>query len=61
MLNYLGIYIRDPYSTMVGLFISMNNQYIKELYIKLRKNKTYKPITGGSTNKILKINKLKPK
>lgn len=55
MLNYLGIYIRDPYSTMVGLFISMNNQYIKELYIKLRKNKTYKPITGGSTNKILKI------
>jgi hypothetical protein len=55
MLNYLGIYIRDPHSTMVSRFISINNQYIKELYIKLRTNKTYKPITGGSTNKILKI------
>lgn len=55
MLNHLGIYISDPYSTTVSRFISMNNQYIKELYIKLRKNKTYKPITGGSTNKILKI------
>jgi len=63
MLNHLGIYISDPYSTTVSRFISINKQYIKELYsklrtnktFKLRTNKTYKPITGGSTNKILKI------
>ena len=56
----------NPDKTTIGLFLSMNNEYIKELYIKLSKKKKdrYTPYQsrgsrtgrgGGSTNKILKI------
>jgi hypothetical protein len=66
MLEYLGIYIMNPHQTTIGLFLSMNNEYIKELYIKLSKKKKdhYTPYQsrgsrtarlGGTTNKILKI------
>ena len=69
MLNHLGIYISDPYSTTVSRFISINKQYIKHLKntleIAIEKKKEIEREEGkrrrlgtnggGSTNKILKI------
>ena len=66
MLENLGVYIMNPNQTSRGLFLSMNNEYIKELDFKLSKKKQdrYTPYQprgsrtergGGSINKILKI------
>jgi len=42
MLENLDVYIMNPNQTTIGLFLSMNNEYIKELYIKLSKKKKEK-------------------